>query len=104
MKAAVFYQKNKLIVEDIDIPDINADEVLIKVMACGICGTDIHIYEGDEGAATTPSGNVLGHEFSGIIVKTGSNVKNLSEGDRVCVDPNKLCGSCFYCRSAKGHF
>ena len=104
MKAAVFYQKNKLIVEDIDIPDINADEVLIKVMACGICGTDIHIYEGDEGAAVTPSGTVLGHEFSGIIVKTGSNVKNLSEGDRVCVDPNKLCGSCFYCRSAKGHF
>ena len=43
MKAAVFYQKNKLIVEDIDIPDINADEVLIKVMACGICGTDIHL-------------------------------------------------------------
>lgn len=104
MKAAVFYQKKQIIIEDIDVPNIKEDEVLVKVMACGICGTDIHIYEGDEGAAATPRGTVLGHEFSGIIAKTGSNVKNLCEGDRVCVDPNKLCGSCFYCRSAKGHF
>ena len=48
------------------MPSPKADEVVIKVMACGICGTDIHIFETDEGAATTPKGTLLGHEFSQI--------------------------------------
>ena len=104
MKAAVFYGKHDLRIEDIAMPELKDDEVLVKVMACGICGTDIHIFEGDEGAAATPRGTVLGHEFSGIVEKTGKNVKNIKIGDRVCVDPNKLCGSCFYCKSAIGHF
>ncbi len=104
MKAAVFYGKHNLKIEDIDIPKAKADEVVVKVMACGICGTDIHIYEGDEGAAATPPGTVLGHEFAGIVTETGSNVKDINIGDRVCIDPNKLCGNCYYCRNAIGHF
>lgn len=104
MKAAVFYGKNDLRIEETDIPKAKADEVVIKVMACGICGTDIHIYEGDEGAAATPAGTVLGHEFAGVITEVGKNVKEIKIGDRVCVDPNKLCGSCYYCKSAIGHF
>lgn len=104
MKAAVFYKKNDLRIENIDIPKVKSDEVLVKVMACGICGTDIHIYEGDEGAAKTPPHTVLGHEFSGVVVEVGSSVKDVKVGDRVCVDPNKLCGSCYYCKSAIGHF
>ena len=103
MKAAVFYGKNNLNIEEKDIPKAKADEVVIKVMACGVCGTDIHIFDGDEGAAATPPGTTLGHEFSGVVTEVGDNVKTVSVGDRVCVDPNKLCGSCYYCKSAIGH-
>ena len=104
MKAAVFYGKNNLNIEEKDIPKAKADEVVIKVMACGVCGTDIHIFDGDEGAAATPPGTTLGHEFSGVVTEIGDNVKTVSVGDRVCVDPNKLCGSCYYCKSAISHF
>lgn len=104
MKAAVFYRKNDLRIEEIPIPEISADEVLIKVHACGICGTDLHIFDGDEGAAPTPAGTVLGHEFSGEVIKIGELVKTVSVGDAVCVDPNKLCGYCDYCRGGIGHF
>lgn len=104
MKAAVFYQEKKLRIEDIPIPEPQEGEVLIKVMACGICGTDVHIFNGDEGAAATPAGTVLGHEFSGVVEKLGANVKGLSVGDKVCVDPNKLCDECYYCKKGIGHF
>lgn len=104
MKSAVFYEKHKLIVEDIETPKPGKNEVLIKVMACGICGTDVHIFEGDEGAAATPAGTVLGHEFSGVIEMLGEGVSGYQVGDKVCVDPNKLCGDCYYCRNGIGHF
>ena len=55
MKAAVFYKKGDLRIEDLPTPEIrNPDDVVIKVRACGICGTDMHIFDGDEGAAPTP--------------------------------------------------
>lgn len=104
MKSAVFYGKHDLKIVERPIPAIGDDEVLIQVKSCGICGTDVHIYEGDKGAANCPSGTALGHEFSGIVVKTGSTVTLAKEGDRVCVDPNKLCGNCYYCKSGIGHF
>ena len=104
MKAAVFYGKHNLKTEEISMPEPKSDEVIIKVMACGICGTDIHIFEGDEGAAQTPPGTVLGHEFSGVVTSVGAGVNSIHIGDRVTVDPNKLCGNCYFCRSAIGHF
>lgn len=104
MKAAVFYEKGDLRIEDIAKPTPNVGEVLIKVMACGICGTDVHIYHGDEGAAATPRGTVLGHEFSGVVEAVGEGVHRVKVGDRVCVDPNKLCDECYYCQSGLGHF
>lgn len=104
MKSAVFYGKHDLKIVERPIPAIGDDEVLIQVKSCGICGTDVHIYEGDKGAANCPSGTALGHEFSGVVVKTGSAVTLAKEGDRVCVDPNKLCGNCYYCKSGIGHF
>lgn len=104
MRAAVFYEKNDLRVESIEKPTAKAGEVLIKVMACGICGTDVHIFHGDEGAAPTPAGTVLGHEFAGVVEAIGDGVKNVAVGDRVCVDPNKLCNECYYCKSGIGHF
>lgn len=104
MKAAVFYGKEDIRIEDISIPPIKSDEVLVKVHACGICGTDMHIFDGSEGAAPTPPGTVLGHEFAGEVVKCGDEVEGISAGDRVCIDPNKLCGKCDYCRGGIGHF
>lgn len=104
MKAGVFFDKNDLRVMEIEKPTPKSGEVLIKVMACGICGTDVHIFNGDGGCFPTPAGTVLGHEFSGIIEKVGENVTTLKEGDRVCVDPNELCGECYYCKSGIGHF
>lgn len=104
MKAAVFYGKNDLRVEEIPTPKAGPGQVLIRVHACGICGTDVHIYEGDEGAAKSPAGTALGHEFAGEVVTVGEGVTRVKAGDRVCVDPNKLCGKCGYCQSGLGHF
>ena len=104
MKAGVFYSKNDLRIEEIPKPSPKAGEVLIKVKACGICGTDVHIFNGDKGCFPTPAGTVLGHEFSGIVEAVGEGVKEIKVGDRVCVDPNKLCGDCYYCKSGIGHF
>ncbi len=104
MKAAVFYSKTDLRMEDIPKPIPRAGEVLLRVKACGICGTDVHIYHGDEGAAATPAGTVLGHEFAGIVEAVGEGVADVKVGDRVCVDPNKLCGECAYCKGGIGHF
>ena len=104
MKAAVFYGKNDIRIEEREIPGIKQNEVLVRVHACGICGTDVHIFCGDEGAAPTPSNTVLGHEFAGEAVRVGKNVKSIAVGDKVCIDPNKLCGSCEFCRRGIGHF
>jgi L-iditol 2-dehydrogenase len=104
MKAAVFHGKNDLRLEEVNAPVPGKDEVLVKVMACGVCGTDRHIYEGAEGAAKCEPPTILGHEFSGIVYKTGENVKSVKPGDRVCVDPNDMCGKCYYCRDGKAHF
>jgi len=96
MKAARFYGVGKpLIVEEVPIPEIGDEDVLLQVKAAGICGSDIHIVEG-----STPSGFspiTLGHEFAGIIVKTGSRVQQWTKGDRVCVDSIVFCGHCKNC-------
>lgn len=104
MKSAYFYGKHDLRVEETPAPQPGPKEVLIQVKACGICGTDVHIYEGDKGAAEVTPPTILGHEFSGVVAKTGSEVTNFREGDRVCIDPNCYCGSCDYCRSGEVHF
>lgn len=104
MKAAVFYGKNDLRVEERPIAPIKENEVLVRVHACGICGTDVHIFCGDEGCAQTPPNTVLGHEFAGEVVECGEHVTGLARGDKVCVDPNKLCGACEFCRRGIGHF
>ena len=104
MKAAVFYGKHDLRVMDQPVPVPGAGQVQIKVHSCGICGTDIHIFEGDEGAAKSPAGTILGHEFAGEITAVGPGVTHFQVGDRVCVDPNELCGRCDYCRGGIGHY
>lgn len=104
MKSAIFYGKHDLRVEDYKMPQVGLKDVLIQVKACGVCGTDVHIFEGDKGAAEVTPPTILGHEFSGVIVEVGTEVKNYKIGDRVCIDPNCYCGSCESCRNGVVHY
>lgn len=104
MKSAVFYGKHDMRVEESAMPKVGAEDVLIKVKACGICGTDVHIYEGDKGAAEVTPPTILGHEFSGVVAEVGANVTGVKVGDRVCIDPNCYCGKCDFCRSGIAHY
>ena len=100
MKAALIYAPKDIRVEDKDIPKPNADEVLIKIHACGVCGTDDALNKG-EYPANYPV--IIGHEFSGEVVEIGNHVKNFKLGDRVTVDPNRVCHKCYFCRSGQEH-
>lgn len=104
MRSAVFYGKHDLRVEEAKKPEIGPRDVLIQVKACGVCGTDVHIYEGDKGAAEVTPPTILGHEFSGVVVETGAEVENCRAGDRVCIDPNCYCGTCEPCRNGVAHY
>jgi L-iditol 2-dehydrogenase len=98
MKAVVKEKKgvDYLSFKEVPVPEINDDEVLIKIKAAGICGTDIHIFN-DEYPYWPPV--ILGHEFSGIIEKIGKNIKNFKIGDIVTSEPHqRVCGFCKYCR------
>ena len=104
MKSAVFYGKHDLRVEEHEMPKVGPKDVLIQVKACGVCGTDVHIYDGDKGAAEVTPPTILGHEFSGVIAEVGSEVTNYKAGDRVCIDPNCYCGACEPCRNGVVHY
>jgi 2-desacetyl-2-hydroxyethyl bacteriochlorophyllide A dehydrogenase len=95
MKAAVTHSARNLKIENVPVPEIKENEVLIQVKACGICGTDPHIYNGHFPA---PLPLIQGHEFSGVVVKVGSSVTSVREGDRVTADINISCGNCHFCR------
>lgn len=86
------------------MPKIGPKDVLIQVKACGVCGTDVHIYEGDKGAADVTPPTILGHEFSGVVASMGEDVTEYKAGDRVCIDPNCYCGACEPCRNGEAHF
>jgi len=100
MKAAVLYKPGDVKIVDWKKPAPKIGEVLIKITACGVCGTDWALYKG-EFPATYPV--VIGHEFSGTIVEIGEGVKTLKVGDRVSVDPNFVCHKCDYCRTGNIH-
>lgn len=98
MKASVCYKQNDLRTEDLPIPEISDNEVLIKMLACGLCGTDIQKIRGD--SVNKPT--VLGHEVVGEIVKKGKNVSKFEIGDRVITAIHVPCFTCHYCD--KGHY
>jgi L-iditol 2-dehydrogenase len=77
-------------------PAIGPEEVLVRVEACGICGSDVHGYDGHTGRRIPPL--IMGHEAAGVIAEVGPDVKQFSPGDRVTVDSTVYCGKCFYCR------
>lgn len=82
-------------------PEIGPEEVLIRVKACGICGSDVHGYDGSTGRRIPPI--VMGHEAAGTIAEVGRNVKDLVEGDRVTFDSTVFCGHCFFCRRGQAN-
>lgn len=88
-------------VRDMKFDDIGQHDVLVEVHSCGICGTDVHIYHGEEGSAKVTPPVVLGHEFSGIVTKIGDSVSAVSIGDHVTIDPNMYCGKCMPCRMGR---
>jgi len=85
----------KLEIQDSPIPKFGKDEVLIRVKACGICGSDVHGYDGSSGRRIPPL--IMGHEAAGLIEKCGSAVKGFNKGDRVTFDSTVYCGQCSYC-------
>ena len=104
MKAAVYHGKHDLRVEEIELRELKENEVLIQVKYCGVCGTDIHIYNGDGGSYEVHPPLVPGHEFSGVVARVGSAVTTVKPGDRVAGDPNDMCGECYFCKNGKQHF
>jgi 6-hydroxycyclohex-1-ene-1-carbonyl-CoA dehydrogenase len=101
MKAAVFHGKDKgLKIEDIPVPKIGADQILVKVAACGACHTDLHYLEHGVPTFQTPP-VVLGHEASGIVEELGNEVANVKKGQRVLIPAVLTCGRCAACR--QGH-
>jgi len=100
MKAAFCAGKETIEVRKTDIPKPQPGEVLVRVRACGICGTDLHFYNGAlPGMETVPPG----HEFCGEVAETGEGVSGFAPGDRVAVEPVKSCRECAYCRTGRYH-
>lgn len=94
MKAMRLEATGRLFTREIDKPTPGLDELLVKVEACGVCGTDRHLFKG-EFPCTPPV--TLGHEFSGIVEQLGAGVTGFAIGDRITGDPNIACGRCSHC-------
>ena len=93
MKAAVFHSAHNITIEDVPYPRLDPDGVIIKVKACGICGSDLHLYRhGRRGSM------IMGHEFSGDIVEIGKEVKGVKKGDRFVAISGRGCGQCYWCQ------
>ena len=100
MKAAVISGVGQVEVTTVDDPAPGRRQVVVDVSACGLCGTDLHILQG-EFAPTLPV--IPGHEFAGVVAEIGSDVTEVSVGDRVAVDPSLYCFECRYCRSGRNN-
>jgi len=99
MRAAVI-ASDQVTVETVPDPQPAAREVVLAVVGCGICGTDLHIADG-EFAPTLPV--VPGHEFAGEVVAVGAGVDDIRVGDQVAVDPSLYCNECYFCRRGRGN-
>ncbi|MCK2238480.1 MULTISPECIES: zinc-dependent alcohol dehydrogenase family protein [unclassified Crossiella] len=100
MKAAVITGVGQVEVTTVPDPTPGPREVVVEVSACGLCGTDLHILQG-EFAPTLPV--IPGHEFAGVVVETGKDVTEVRAGDRVAVDPSLYCHECRYCRLGRNN-
>ncbi|MCJ7719987.1 MAG: alcohol dehydrogenase catalytic domain-containing protein, partial [Candidatus Hadarchaeum sp.] len=105
VKAAVITKPNEIEIQNFSKPKVADDAILVKIKACGVCGTDVHIFRGHQ--KTTPFPLIPGHEFSGVVEELGKNANEslvvhsgeLAEGDVVTVVPGLPCGRCYYCKN-----
>ncbi|MCE5268143.1 MAG: alcohol dehydrogenase catalytic domain-containing protein, partial [Planctomycetaceae bacterium] len=101
MKALVLAAPSRFEIQELPTPDIGPDDVLLKIAACGICGSDVHGMDGSGNRRQPPI--VMGHEASGTIARLGSNVTGWAEGDRVTFDSIISCGTCWFCRRGESN-
>jgi L-iditol 2-dehydrogenase len=99
MKALLLSQYNQLDITDLPAPVPGAEEILVRVAACGICGSDVHGYDGTSGRRIPPI--VMGHEAAGVVAAAGPGVSNFKPGDRVTFDSTVYCGECEFCRKGE---
>jgi len=98
MKAAQYLGPKQIVLKNVPKPKIKPDEILMQTKSVGICGTDLHIYQG---GMKVPIPLIQGHEFSGIVVEVGNRVKGLTVGDRIVAEHVIPCGKCDYCLQGK---
>jgi len=96
MKALLLSAYKQLAVTEFADPEVSAGDVLIRIRACGICGSDIHGYDGSSGRRIPPL--VMGHEAAGVVAAVGSDVSQFKVGDHVTFDSTVSCGHCYFCR------
>lgn len=102
MRTAKLVRAGMIEVTDTAIPEIvYEDDVLVEIKAVGICGTDLHIFQGERADVEFP--RVMGHELSGIVKKVGTGVRRVKPGDRVVLDPVFACGTCRICKMGHGN-
>lgn len=88
-------------IREMEFAPLGPHQVMVQNKACGVCGTDVHIYHGEAGSADVDPPVVLGHEFAGIVTAVGAEVTTVKPGDHVAMDPNMYCGECMPCRMGK---
>ena len=96
MKALVLEEYNNLVYKEVPEPPIGPEDVLIRVKACAICGSDVHGMDGSTGRRIPPV--IMGHEAAGVIAEVGANVAGWQKGDPVTFDSTIHCGKCYFCR------
>jgi L-iditol 2-dehydrogenase len=101
MKAAVFLDKDTMEIRELPAPGTDADSVLVKVMACAVCGSDIRIFHHGNSRVKPPQ--ILGHEAAGEVVEVGANVTKFKTGDRVAIGADVPCGECAFCEAGIGN-
>jgi len=101
MRAVIVERPGEVRVDSVPEPEVGPKEVLVRVGACGICGTDIHIIDGEFPPTVYPI--IPGHEFGGEVAAVGERVTGVEVGDRVGVDPTLNCGECYFCQRGQGN-
>jgi len=100
MKAVVFKEARKMVVEEVPDPEAGSGQVVVKIRNVGICGSDLHLYQ----YGFVPAGTIMGHEATGVIVSVGDGVADWKEGDRVLIKGGAACGKCDRCLKYNNNF